>query len=212
MTDIEQLLRERLQAAPPAFEPVPMYAISEQVDRRRRTVRGAAMLAAAVLSGAAIITPLALAGGGQAQNSASGGMAVSGSDVPAAASGRGAVTGGPAPTASSSSSSACPPPYTKGSVAIDYVDFVHVNGHMYISGQRGVPATVPSSAVDRPLGTVRCQLSAIVPDPSYHPVDGDAGYLKPGTVLYAIKGVSPTTRIAARVGTAYRVYQVDPRR
>jgi hypothetical protein len=212
MTDVEQLLRERLRAAPPSFEPVSMHAISDQVDRRRRTVRGAAMLAAALLSGAAIITPLALTGGrGTLNGAADSGTSAGGMAAPASPSVTAANPAAGTGTARSGGTWRCPPPYPQY-VAIDYVDFVRLNGHEYVAGQQGAPATVPGSALDRPLGTVRCQLSAIVPDPSYHPVDGDAGYLLPGTVLYAIKGVSPSVRIAALVDNAYRVYQVYPKR
>jgi hypothetical protein len=68
---------------------------------------------------------------------------------------------------------------------------------------------VPRARLGRKLGTVRCELSAIRPDPYYHPVDGDAGYLPAGTPVYEVSG-SGRDVVAAPVGGGYRLYQVYP--
>jgi hypothetical protein len=221
MTDIEDLLRERLTTAAPSFEPVSIHSISDRVQRRRKTIRGATMVAAAVLSGAAIVTPLALSGGltgsstsnSNSDSGAAAGVAVPldrgtasrSSGLPPATPSPGSVFGG-GPTTHD-----CPSPFA-GHIAIDYVDFVMLGAQQYLAGQTGVPVTVPANSILKPLAMVDCELSKILPDPSYKPVSGDAGYLPIGTVLYAIKGQPSTYRIAAKVGGQFRVYQKAPPR
>jgi hypothetical protein len=214
MSDVEQDLRDRLRAAPPAFAPVPLAAVATLVEDRRRATRAAAramLLTAAVLfSGAAILVPaLTLGHGGGASNSA-GGAAYSGqgNDSGVTAPQAGTASGAPPATASPASGRACPPRMT-GNAIVDYVDFVRIGGREYIAGRGGPVRTVPRARLGRKLGTVRCELSAIRPDPYYHPVDGDAGYLPAGTPVYEVSG-SGRDVVAAPVGGGYRLYQVYP--
>ncbi len=219
MTDIEQQLRDRLRAAPPKFDPVPVAAVAERVQRRRQLASAAVLTAVVLLSGAAILVPGLTLGGGDTANS---GVAAGGSAArpdtanPPVAGGKQPVPAAPTPGATASPRPLpgginCPPPMSGNSI-VDYVDFVRFGGREYIAGRTGTAKKVPRASLGRLLGTVRCDLSSVQPDPDYHPVDGDAGYLPAGTPLYEIRGTPTGKRIAARVGTDWVVYEVYPDR
>jgi hypothetical protein len=217
MTDIEQQLRDRLLAAPPKFDPVPLAAVAERIQRRRQLAGAAGLVAVVLLSGAAILVPRLAVGGGDTSNSAAVAGAASRPDtaIPQAGGKQ------PAPSVTAPDATASPgqppaglgcPPRMSGNSIVDYVDFVRFGGREYIAGRTGTAQKVPRASLGRRLGTVRCDLSAVRPDPYYHPVDGDAGYLPAGTPLYEIRGTPTGKRIAALVGKDWVVYEVYPER
>ncbi len=96
-------------------------------------------------------------------------------------------------------------------VAVDYVDFVHANGMSYqVAEQMNLPAVpVAVSDIGAEQFRVRCSLSKlndqthVFPPP---PRDGDASFLPAGTPLHAIRGWSPTCRLAAQLAGRWQVY------
>lgn len=84
-----------------------------------------------------------------------------------------------------------------GNAVIDYVDFVKLGGTMFT---HNYPQKNRISEVDlgEPIGEVLCKLSDVVTDPNYQPQNGDAGYIEPGTTIYAVKGYDPSFRVAAQ--------------
>ena len=216
MTDIEQDLRDRLRAAPPSFAPVPLAEVAIRVEHRRRTARAALLTTAALFSGGAILVPvLALGHGVDVVNNSAGGAADS-RGIPAAGGGQaqGPVPGATRATPPGTYGQPVPgpgcPPRMSGNAVVDYVDFVRIGGREYLASGDGPERTVPRVKLGRRLGTVRCNLSTIRPDPYYHPVDGDAGYLPAGTPLYEVASSGPGLRLAAPVGGRYRLYDTYP--
>lgn len=98
----------------------------------------------------------------------------------------------------------------KGNAAIDWIDFVKLNGKSY-SSDWGVILTNPED-VEEIIDEVKFKVGDVVTNPNYRTKNGDAGYLNIGTKLYSLKGFSPDEVIVAedssRIG-GYRVYQVQ---
>lgn len=97
------------------------------------------------------------------------------------------------------SMSACgylPSGSTSGHTLIDYVNFVQWGGRTYLqpwqSGRR---------LTESDLGVVQFKVQHEISEsgqgPGYQPADGDAAYLRPGTEVFAVRGYSPTFRLAA---------------
>ena len=98
-----------------------------------------------------------------------------------------------------------------GNATIDYVDFVMLEGTTFINNY---PDKNPLTERDlgEPVGEVLCRLSDNVTDPGYDSQNGDAGFLDPGTIVYAVKGYDPSFRVAARGGLnpdGYTLYEAD---
>ena len=98
-----------------------------------------------------------------------------------------------------------------GNATIDYVDFVILEGTMFINNY---PAKnhLTERDLGEPVGEVLCRLSDNVTDPGYDPQNGDAGFLEPGTIVYAVKGYDPSFRVAAKGGLnpdRYTLYEAD---
>lgn len=206
MTELEERLQQRLQAATPSFEPVPLAAVADRVHRRRRAAGAAGVAAVVLAAGAAITVPRLILGGREPTQTAAGAASADsgGGDIPSYSPG--AVP--PAAGTATPGRPACPPRMT-GAGIVDYVDFVQFGNRQYVR-LNNLRDTVPRSALGRRLATVRCNLSEIRPDPYYHPKDGDSGYLPAGTPLYAITGYPPEDRLAALVDGSYHAYRVYP--
>ncbi len=106
----------------------------------------------------------------------------------------------------------CPPfvaPGRGGYASVDYVDFLQAHGRQYIAGL-GPPARVTPSDLGAQDLIVGCSYSAVNDATGHVPQgpirDGDAAYLTPGTPVFAIKGWSPTCRLAARLKGELHVY------
>ena len=98
-----------------------------------------------------------------------------------------------------------------GTATIDYVDFVMLDGTTYINNypEKNLLA---EEDLGEPIGEVLCRLSDNVTDPGYDLQNGDAGFLEPGTVVYAVIGYDPSFRVAARGGPnpdRYTLYEAD---
>jgi hypothetical protein len=121
----------------------------------------------------------------------------------------GASSGG-APTKTAGSfaptGSGMPPNCT---AAIDYVDFVRIDGIFY-SASHGLPGR-PITAGD--LGAERFRVKNTVSittcDPHYRPVDGDAAFVATGEPVFALKGYAPAFRLAARHNGRLVLYEAD---
>src|SRR4051794_32772119 len=104
----------------------------------------------------------------------------------------------PTPSVSGPGAHACPTPEPAekgGAAAVDYVDFVRLDGRMYIA-EFGRPRHAPPPTLGHEVGAVRCELSAIGPGLHSRSRNGDAAFLPAGTQLLAITGWPVRCRIA----------------
>jgi hypothetical protein len=96
-----------------------------------------------------------------------------------------------------------------GHATVDYIDFLQAHGRQYIAGL-GPPARVTPSELGTQELTVGCSYAAVNDATGQVPQgpmrDGDAGYLTPGTPVFAIKGWPPTCRLAAKLHGELHVY------
>jgi hypothetical protein len=83
------------------------------------------------------------------------------------------------------------------SIAIDWVNFIEVGSTQYIWGTVST-TQLQESDLGPVYAQVRLKLSDTVCDPNYHPKDGDAAFLEPGTPIYQVKGQPPSEQLAAR--------------
>ena len=79
-------------------------------------------------------------------------------------------------------------------VVIDWVDFIQVGSTQYIAS----PGTLQEADLAAVVAHVKFKVADNVCDPSYHPKDGDAAFLEPGTPIYAVNGQAQSTVLAAR--------------
>ena len=94
---------------------------------------------------------------------------------------------------------------------IDYVDFVMLEGTTYINNYPE-KNLLTEEDLGEPIGEVLCRLSDNVTDPGYDSQNGDAGFLEPGTIVYAVIGYDPSFRVAASGGLnpdGYTLYEAD---
>lgn len=92
---------------------------------------------------------------------------------------------------------------------IDWVDFVQLGGRQYVHRiAPGAAPSVPADQLGRRLGVVRCRLLDTAPQAGYHPLDGDAAFLAPGTPVYAVLGRSDA--VAAERDGRYQRYVLAP--
>lgn len=114
----------------------------------------------------------------------------------------------PAPT-DTLAAGTCPSKDATVPSAIDWVDFVHVAGRMYVRDTAA--AAVPAALVGAPLGTVRCTFSEQTSNPWLVARDGDASFLRAGTELRAVSGRPVEEVVAASEGGGqWWLYRVDP--
>ena len=95
-----------------------------------------------------------------------------------------------------------------GNAAIDWVDFVMLDGQYYSVLHNAVPAN-PEDVSDKEMGKTEFMLFGVVTNPGYNIQNGDAALLPVGTKLYPIKGFKPTQLIAVRdpeKAGGYRLY------
>lgn len=93
-------------------------------------------------------------------------------------------------------------------VAVDYVDFVVFGRTTYLAGLQPVPA-VTETELDEIVMTSRCsyrELNDRTRRETPKPSNGDTAYLPPGTPVYAIRGWSPSCRLAAAHNGELHVY------
>jgi len=92
-------------------------------------------------------------------------------------------------------------------VAVDWADFVQLDGTQYVANLDGAVPPVPANQLGSVVGRVRCELAVLkfhaAPGPA---VDGDAAFLKVGTPVHAIQGYAKSCRVAAQINGANRVY------
>ncbi|GAA3404264.1 hypothetical protein ACFFNY_26370 [Paenibacillus hodogayensis] len=101
-----------------------------------------------------------------------------------------------------------------GQVVVDWADFLKLNGVSYTGDWQTV--IVDASSIGEPVGEVKFELAASKHknNSRYKTKDGDAAFLPAGTRVFAIKGVSDHSLVAAAVDGAfngYRVYRQDQR-
>jgi hypothetical protein len=96
-----------------------------------------------------------------------------------------------------------------GYAAVGYIDFLQAHGRQYIAGM-GPPARVTPGDLGTQDLIIRCSYAAVNDSTGQVPQgpirDGDAGYLVPGTPVFAINGWRPTCRLAAKLHGELHVY------
>lgn len=118
-------------------------------------------------------------------------------------------TAGTTPSAPPSTANGCPPVHGNGFAAIDYVDFIQAFGQQYVAGLGTQPVRVSRSDRGQTVLHSRCSFSALndkTQKSPGDPRDGDTGFLKPGTPIYAINGWPTKCRLAADSGTGLHAY------
>ena len=93
-------------------------------------------------------------------------------------------------------------------VQIDWVDFIQVGSTQYVAGPVA-PATLQESDLGPVVAHVKFKVAGNVCDPSYHPKDGDAAFLDPGTPIYQVNGHPPSDMLAARRDGRIVAYQAQ---
>ncbi|AIQ40653.1 hypothetical protein MKX70_27900 [Paenibacillus sp. FSL R7-0312] len=99
----------------------------------------------------------------------------------------------------------------KGGSAIDWVDFLKLNGHSYTGSWENVIKN-PAQVTTETIGEVDFKVADVVTNPHYQTKDGDAAFLEKGTKLYRIEGFKTDEVIAAKDETrigGYRLYVED---
>jgi len=94
-----------------------------------------------------------------------------------------------------------------GNAAIDWTDFIRLDGITYQSNYYEKGVEKPD--VGEPVAEVRCKISDVVSDPEYDIRDGDAAYLEPGTTIYSVRGYPSWFRIAAFREGQWLLYEPD---
>lgn len=125
-----------------------------------------------------------------------------------------ASSGGAAaqPSTTTDAADACPPVIKDPNVQVDYVDLVILSGLQYVN----VDDTVSDVRLGSPVDTVGCSVAEITENMRWHVgsmpwPDRTATYLTRGAELYAIVGVDPGCKVAARVDGRTVVYTaLDP--
>lgn len=94
-------------------------------------------------------------------------------------------------------------------VIIDWVDFIKFNGIMYVANfDSHAGAQLVAADLGPQFATVKFKTDGNVNDSGYHPKDGDAAFLDPGTPIYAVKGYAPTFLLAAYQANQIVRYEV----
>jgi hypothetical protein len=96
---------------------------------------------------------------------------------------------------------------------VDWVDFVQLDGTMYVADVYGKVPPLASNELGPVVGRVECELSVLnfrtEPGPA---VDGDAAYMKVGTQVHAVRGYDTSCRVAAHIAGVNRVYLAQTER
>lgn len=92
---------------------------------------------------------------------------------------------------------------------ICWADFVQLDGVRYLGTFPRAGRGLDESDLGPRIAVVKFRLEGNVHDINYRAKDGDAAFLEPGTPLYSLKGYTPITRIAARIGSGLRLYEAD---
>jgi hypothetical protein len=89
-------------------------------------------------------------------------------------------------------------------IAVDYVDFLQFGGRMYVASY---PPTM-GAVLGRVITHVRCSLAAEEDQQRGAPpvIDRTAAFLAVGAPLYAVRGYSPSCRLAAYLYGRLQVY------
>jgi len=93
--------------------------------------------------------------------------------------------------------------------AVDYVNFVKLNGITYTADGPVVGRTLGDGDLGPVHATVRCSLRDKLDPKRQEPQDGDAAYLDAGSPLYRVRGYRPTFRLAARQDGRLVVFEAD---
>jgi hypothetical protein len=93
--------------------------------------------------------------------------------------------------------------------AVDYVNFVKLNGITYTADRPVVGRTLGEGDLGPVHATVRCSLREKLDPTRGEPQDGDAAYLDAGSALYQVRGYRPTFRLAARHDGRLVIFEAD---
>ncbi len=92
---------------------------------------------------------------------------------------------------------------------IDWVNFIRFGGITYLTASTKPGRSLTESDLGPVFATVTFKLQGNVQDPGYQSKDGDASILDVGTKVYAVKGYSPTFRLATHENNVYTLYEAD---
>jgi YD repeat-containing protein len=93
--------------------------------------------------------------------------------------------------------------------AVDYRNFVKLNGITYTADRPVVGRTLGDSDLGPVHARVRCSLQDKMDPTGGEPQDGDAAYLEAGSPLYRVRGYRPTFRLAARQDGRLILFEAD---
>jgi hypothetical protein len=93
-----------------------------------------------------------------------------------------------------------------GNAAIDWADLVQLDGRQYQRPSDG--RSVDAAQLGEVVGVVCFTLDAVVSNPDYRMIDGDATFLPIGTELRSVPGIDPRSTVAALVDGEVRVYDL----
>lgn len=94
-------------------------------------------------------------------------------------------------------------------VMIDWVNSVRLGGITYVAVDPRPGRALVKNDLGPVFATVRFKLDGNVRDPGYRMKDGDAAFLSAGSKIYAVKGYSPTFRLAALQNNGITLYEAD---
>jgi hypothetical protein len=94
-------------------------------------------------------------------------------------------------------------------VMIDWVNFIQVGSTQYVAGPEA-ETVLQENELGPVYRRVKFRLSGNICDPGYHPKDGDAAFLDPGTPIFQVSGRAPSQQLAARFNGRILLYRAVP--
>lgn len=78
-----------------------------------------------------------------------------------------------------------PPSFSHTDTVIEWVDFIQINDHEYVSTHSGVIADL--TYIGEGVGEVKFEVNEHVTNPNYQVKNGDAAYWAEGTKIFTVK-------------------------
>lgn len=97
----------------------------------------------------------------------------------------------------------------KEQVEIEWVNFIKLNGITYGADYPQVGRRLTQDDLEKEYETIEFKVADNIFDPHYKTRDGDAAFLEEGTVVYKVKGYSPSFRVAVYQRGEIWLYEAD---